>query len=204
MKMMIAKWQETYGALMNNPWRLGLAVLMICSLALTSATTALAAEKDVQLLGARFIVGKGLLVTLKIFDNADLGLAASVTIDGVQYDLDCRVAEESSFYILRCLATVATDLVGHEATIYYGAEVFTLTLKEPRPWCYTVFDFGAAGWGPIGTQCQVRIAGIGDMIRFHNPEYPAVPFWNYRYDLDSHKACNGHSSDFGDGYYFYC
>jgi hypothetical protein len=186
--------------------RFCLATLLFISLFLTSGVKpAQAAGEDVQFVGARFIVGKGLLVMLKVSEVSELTQETSVNTGGFQYDLNCQVAEtNSSGLILRCLASIPASSIGDEAVIKYGSSSFTTTLKEPRPWCYSVFDFGPDGWGLIGSHCQQHTAAVGDMIQFYNPDYPAVPFWDYRYDLNSARACNGHSPDFGDGYYFFC
>jgi hypothetical protein len=182
-----------------------ISLILICIYTLTAGVgSAAAAEGDIVLLGARFIVGKGVLVTFKIGGDVDATQAASLSVNGITYDLTCHVNEEKSSTLLRCLAQLTRGSIGGEATIQFGTRSFQAVIKEPRPWCYSVFDFGAAGWGPIGTHCQVHTAGVGELIQFYNPEYAAVPFWIYRYDLDSRKACNGHSPDFGDGYYFVC
>jgi hypothetical protein len=190
---------------MGRSVRLGLVLLLaLCFVMIAGAMPAFAAGADVQFLGARFIVGKGLLVMLKVAEGSE-AQSASVTVAGVQYELDCRAGEPTQgSVVLRCIAAVPPSSVGDEAIIRFGSASFTTTLKDPRPWCYTVFDFGPDGWGPIGAYCKAHTAGVGDFIKFFNPDYPAVPFWDYRYDLDSSRACNGHSPNFGDGYYFYC
>ena len=192
--------------IMRNSLRFILMLFMVLSFLMTTeVASALAASERVTFLGAKFIVGKGWLVTLKVSEGTDTDQPVSVIVNGDQYTLDCKTAESNgNSFILTCLAAVPRASVGAEATIWFGSDSFITTVKEGRPWCYSVFDFGPEGWGPIGTYCQVHTAAVGDLIKFFNPDYPAVPFWIYRYDLDSSHACNGHSPDFGDGYYFIC
>jgi hypothetical protein len=182
-------------------------ILVLSFLGGLGVSPAQAAEKDVQFLGAKFVVDKGLLVMFKVFDESQLDRIASVTVNGDVYALDCRVAEDGgTFFILRCVTRMSPDLMDSEATILYGDNSYTAILREPRPWCYPVFDFGPdeIPWGAVGVYCQVRPAAVGDFIEFHNPNWPLTPFWIYRYDLDSDRACGGGSPNFGDGYYFFC
>ena len=190
--------------------RLFLTLFLICSFLLaTGATSARAAAEDVQFLGATFIAGKGLLVTLRVSADTDLVQPAGVIVDGESYALVCQAKEEiQHFIILACLGELSKKTIDSTATIWFGADSFEAVIKEPRPrfWCYRVFDFGPDDipWGEVGEICQSVPAEVGDTINFHNPNYPLTPTWIYRYDLNSSKGCGGHSPDFGDGYYFYC
>ena len=193
---------------MSKGFRLSVSVLLVLTFALaTGGTSAMAASENVYFLGARFIVGKGLLVTLKVSEDTDVTQSASLVVNGVEYALDCRVAETSGkFLTLRCVAGVSTDSVGGEATIWFGPDSFTTTLKDPRPWCYSVLDYTLEGpWHEIGTYCQLRAAGVGDAVALLlNPDFPV--YWTYIYEESAADAidCGPGQPELGNGYYYNC
>jgi hypothetical protein len=197
---------------MSNKFRFSISMFLVLTFVLTTGVTAaLAASENVNFLGARFIVGKGLLVTLKVSEDTDLTQAASLVVNGLQYNLECRVLETSGkFVVLGCVGGVSRASVGGEATIWFGPDSFTTTLKDPRPWCYSVFDYGGIGsppWGQVGTTCQIHTANAGDVIPFFNPNYPTVPLWTYIYGEDSSifdPSCGPAVPKLGNGYYFDC
>jgi hypothetical protein len=188
-------------------------ILLVLTFVLaTGATTSSPASEGVTLLDVRFIIGKGLLVMLKVSDDVDLDQAASLNVNGVTYPLDCKVAETVGHSsILRCIADVSQASIGGEATILFGSASFNTTIKDPRPWCYSIFDYGGTGpssglpWGPVGSNCQIHTARPGDTIQAFNPNYPTVPYWTYMFDLsDTGAQCGPSSPDFGEGYYYDC
>jgi hypothetical protein len=194
---------------MSNKFRFSISMFLVLTFVLTTgATAAMAASENVNFLGARFIVGKGLLVTLKVSEDTDLTQAASLVVNGLQYNLECRVLETSGkFVVLGCVGEVSRASVGGEATIWFGPDSFTTTLKDPRPWCYSVFDYGTDSdpWGEIGTYCQVHTARVGEFIFVAmNPEF--LGYWGYLYQENAGDAvdCGTYQPELGNGYYYGC
>ena len=114
--------------------------------------------------------------------------------------------EEGGFYRIVCIAKVNRTSVGGEALIAFGPYTFSATLRDPRPWCYGVFDYDhALAWGEIGSYCQVHTAMVGDTILFYNPEYVNSYYYVYGWDNTNFDAnCGPYPPNLGDGYYYDC
>jgi len=188
---------------------LSLNVFVLLVFLLATTITAAAAASEIQFLGANFIVGKGLAVTFKVSSDFDLTQLASVNVNGIHYGLECTVKEENStFKRVVCIAGVSTASVGGEALIAFGPYTFSATLKDPRPHCYGVYDWGLPPtfpWTQIGSYCQDNRAAVGDVIMFYNPVWEDMP--NYIYGNDSsifNPSCGPAVLEFGNGYYYDC
>lgn len=192
---------------MKNQIRFALTLTLVFAFVLATGVTSASAEGNVKLLGARFVIGKGLLVTFSVPEDVDLDQSAGVTVNGVTYPLVCRVSEISGkSVILACIANVSKKSVGGQATIWFGSASFSELLKDPRPWCYSVFDYGLNGkWDSIGQFCQVTTVGLGAIIVFFNPDYGTD--FDYIYGPDDsvyNPNCGPDAPNFGDGFYYEC
>ena len=192
---------------MSKKARFGLTLMLILAFLLATGATTAKAAGDVTFLGARFVPGKGLMVTLKLSEDADKDQAASAVVNGVTYTMDCRTIETiGKSTILRCSADLARPSGDVPITIWFGSASFATTLSEPRPWCYNVYDFPPSfdPWHFVGTTCQETTAQSGNIIEFANYEWWAVFDYQYWETGDQAENCGPAQPEFGSGFYYNC
>lgn len=182
------------------------AVLFLAAFFLSLTVTPARAASEVTFLGARYIVGKGLAITFKISADFDFSQLASVNVNGKPYDLACTSKGESQGYkTIVCIAKVSQRLASGEALISLGSYTFNARLVEPRPWCYSIFDYDLSfTWDEIGSHCQAHTAATGDLIYFYNPVYGDYFDYIYGEYTIFDPFCGPLPPNLGSGFYYEC
>lgn len=186
-----------------NRKHLLLFVLLALILSVAWVSSAHAADQDVTLAGREFFPGKGLVFYFHVDPGFDVdGAAKYVIIDGVRYDLTCRLREDG---LLACLADAPRSVIGKDVEVHFGPYTFDTVVPEAHippgttSYCYPVYDYGpdVIPWGKIGKYCQDEPASEFDAIDFYNPNYNDT--FEYLFVLDG-STCG--APDFGPGYYY--
>lgn len=155
-----------------------LLVLFVLVLVLSTigASPAKAAQ-DVTLAGREFFPGKGLVFYFNVDDSFDVdGAAKYVIIDGVQYELTCRLRDDG---LLACLADAPRSVIGKEADVHFGPYEFETVIPEahippaPSQYCYPVFDYEGSYY-QVGTHCQASPGSDGEVIMFEGDLYQFI------------------------------
>jgi hypothetical protein len=162
-------------------------ISILAMLALAVTPVAAAGEKSITFLGAQLIPGKGVVFEFNVVGEFS-DLSGFVKVGGQQFGLSCHFNGKGN---LACMASQGLSrYLGQVATGSINGYNFSGLI---RGFCYSVYDYYPnplpENWGEIGKHCQKSPASPGDIIQFHNPDYPSTPFWNYGYSLGYYFVC---------------
>lgn len=175
-----------------RPFMVAIILLVITAL---GAVPANAANPEVTFAGREFFYGKGVVFYFNVDPGYDVdGAVKYAVIDGVQYELTCRLRQDG---LLACLADAPQTVIGEIAEVHFGPYEFETIIPEERvrpgaEFCYALYSSTGGPWNQVGTHCQSFEAADGDAINAYNSDVSA----NTEFDFLS-------SGPNGPGYYYF-